>query len=406
MNLVSKKEFFALLSLLFIALAVSLVSTVSVFFEDPIKRYAGEVMKVCEDAAYTPSCYDREIPKLMDAYGISLEEAFQVTEIVQNKDSGYPYCHVLGHNLSAKEASKDLSKWSGVIAKCPEGQCSNGCLHGAFQERFRDENLSAEELEAVIPQLSDVCNDGSGRTFTELERGSCYHALGHLTMYVTKADPEESVELCDRIMAGGDFERRHLCYDGVFMQIFQPLEPEDFALIEDVAPETKQEALALCDAFSGLAHGSCMLESWPLFIDELKAPKGLSNFCEGFGNQASVDRCYYGLFYLMPVQFNFDKSRIVSFCDGIRDPYRGQCFAKAASRHIESDKKFVPEAVSYCRLAENRGVAEDCWREMLFYSRFALKRDSASFNQLCELLPGEWQEQCFDPTLENVILYE
>lgn len=403
---ISRKETTRIIILVLLLAVAAGFSALHVLSKDPIQRYADKVITICKDELYPPSCYDQEIPKLMDIYGIGLVEAFEVATIVQDRDDSYPYCHVLGHNLSAKEASKDLLNWTDVIAKCPSGKCSNGCLHGAFQERFRDENLSEEELAEIIPQLSEVCSDSIGRTFTGLERGSCYHALGHLAIYLTDADPKKSVELCDTVMVGDASDRRHLCYDGVFMQVFQPLEPEDFALIDDIAPQTKKDTYTFCDQFDGLERNSCRLEAWPLFIDEIKTPKGLSNFCDTFGEQSYIDGCYYGMFYLIPIQFNFDKNRIVSFCDSINEPYKEHCFSNTATRLLETDEKYILEAASYCLLAEDRGIGERCWKEMLFYSRFAFHKDSESFVQLCEQLPGDWKDKCFDPNLENVILYE
>src|SRR3989344_9661052 len=63
-------------------------------------KYADKIIKECADSTYRPGCYDKQIPKLMDY--ISMEDAFEVTAIVQNKDSSYPYCHVLAHELSAR----------------------------------------------------------------------------------------------------------------------------------------------------------------------------------------------------------------------------------------------------------------------------------------------------------------
>ncbi|MBX9765211.1 hypothetical protein K2X83_01060, partial [Patescibacteria group bacterium] len=123
---------------------ISEVISGNVFMPSPeknLERLAEKVIATCSKESYPPTCYDEEIPRLMDT-GLSMEEAFQVTTVIQNKVSDYFYCHVLGHNLSAKETAKDPSKWTEVVARCPVGMCSNGCLHGAAQERFRAESLS------------------------------------------------------------------------------------------------------------------------------------------------------------------------------------------------------------------------------------------------------------------------
>ena len=100
-----------------------------------LDKYATGIVKKCSSASYKPTCYEKEVPMLMDS--ISMEEAFQVTRIIQDLDKSYQYCHVLGHELSARETAKDPGKWKDIIPRCPSGLCSNGCIHGAFQERFR-----------------------------------------------------------------------------------------------------------------------------------------------------------------------------------------------------------------------------------------------------------------------------
>ncbi|MEZ4200780.1 MAG: hypothetical protein R3B69_04370 [Candidatus Paceibacterota bacterium] len=99
---------------------------------------------MCNRLRTGPKCYDEEIPKLMDA-GMSMEDAFAVTATIQDLDPSYQYCHVLGHELSAKETAKDPSRWKDVVARSPLGMCSNGGVHGAFQERFRVEHFDEDE---------------------------------------------------------------------------------------------------------------------------------------------------------------------------------------------------------------------------------------------------------------------
>ena len=195
-------------------------------------KYADDIIKLCAGERYHPACYDREIPKLMDF--ISMEEAFKVTKIVQSKDSAYPYCHVLGHELSAREVRKNPDNWKEVVTRCPAGMCSNGCIHGGFQERFRAESFTDEQIEIVKPDLAMICEKRGSWNPTGLEQASCYHAIGHLTMYLTDADIDKAIKICEFAAIkpnGRSFIQT--CTDGVFMQMFQPLEPEDFALIAE-----------------------------------------------------------------------------------------------------------------------------------------------------------------------------
>jgi hypothetical protein len=102
--------------------------------------FAKQIVAICKNKNHSNLCYEKEIPKLMDKpYSLSMENAFQVARQVQIADTSYNFCHVLGHKLSAKETKKDPTLWQQVIGRCPQGVCSNGCIHGAFQERFRTE---------------------------------------------------------------------------------------------------------------------------------------------------------------------------------------------------------------------------------------------------------------------------
>ena len=76
----------------------------------PLGKYAETVWQRCGSAQFTPSCYDEEIPRLMDEPArLSMEEAFAVTRIIQEKDPKYAYCHVLGHKpVTVHELAKPV----------------------------------------------------------------------------------------------------------------------------------------------------------------------------------------------------------------------------------------------------------------------------------------------------------
>ena len=356
-----------------------------------LEAYADRVIEECGDAGYRPSCYEKEIPELMDK--ISLEDAFKVTAIVQDKDVSYQYCHVLGHEISAREVRKNPEDWKDVVARCPSGMCSNGCLHGGFQEKFRVEYLPPEEIPKIKSDLIDLCEKRENWNPTGLEQASCYHALGHLTMYVVNADIPKAIELCEESALKPDGrDLRQLCFDGVFMQIFQPLEPEDFALIEGKQP-TKEGLPSFCGKYDGKRKASCLSESWPLFFNELKEPAGTVSFC-GMTEESERTRCYSVLFYVLTAQFNFDSEKIKNYCLGLPAEIRGQCFANAASRMIETDYRNVEKSVSLCSFAEQVNEGSKCFNELLFYSTYNFHTDSEAFLRLCNGLPDPWKETC------------
>ncbi|MBI3486150.1 hypothetical protein HY025_04395, partial [Candidatus Daviesbacteria bacterium] len=53
-----------------------------------LEEHANTVFTKCEKSIYHPSCFDVEIPKLMDSpTNLSMEESFAVTKIIQDKDT-------------------------------------------------------------------------------------------------------------------------------------------------------------------------------------------------------------------------------------------------------------------------------------------------------------------------------
>lgn len=358
-----------------------------------LEQYADRVVAECAESRYRPGCYDKQIPKLMSE--ISMEDAFKVTRIVQSKDSAYPYCHVLAHELSAIEVIKDPSNWKDVVSRCPSGTCSNGCIHGGFQERFRSEKFTDEKIEAIKPELSVLCETRDNWKPTRLEQASCYHALGHLTMYLTDADIKESIALCDEFSVKPDGRNfQHLCYDGAFMQIFQPLEPEDFSLIK--GKEVTRAALpSFCSQFKGEQFGSCKSESWPLFREDLKEPEGLVKFCSQT-IPSEVNRCYNALIYVLSSQFGLNSEKITAYCSGLPKTRQGQCFANGASRMIEVDYSNIEKAINLCNTANKYDKTDTCLKELLMYSSYNYHVGSPEFYNVCAAFPEPWKAKCLE----------
>lgn len=356
-----------------------------------LQKYAKEVLDKCKDEKYKPSCYDREIPRLMDF--ISMEDAFKVTSIIQDEDKNYPYCHVLGHKLSAREIQKDPSKWKEAVTRCPSGVCSNGCIHGGFQERFRAENFTDEEIIKIKPDLTDLCEARGNWQPTGLEQGSCYHALGHLTMYLTSADINKATQLCEEVSLKKDGRNfSQLCFDGAFMQIYQPLEPEDFALTR--GKEVKRETVdSFCANFDNKRKASCLSESWPLFGSEIQKPDGLVKFCSKEETHEQ-GRCFEGMLYVLTAQFNFDSQKIQQFCLGLPDSRQGGCFANSASRMIETDYRNIDKSVELCSGSQSDQNQAVCFAELLKYSTYNFHVGSDEFLKLCNSLPEGWKQKC------------
>lgn len=360
-----------------------------------LDQYADQILAKCGAAAHHQSCYDKEIPSLMDSPAkVTMEEAFEITRLVQEKDRSFPYCHVLGHNLSASEVKKDPSKWKDVLSRCPSGLCSNGCIHGGFQERFRAESFTEKEVEAVKPDLKTICEKRSNWNPTGLEQASCYHALGHLTMYITDAQINKSIKLCEEIAVKNDGRSfLQVCLDGVFMQIYQPLEPEDFALIKG-KEVTREQVDSFCAVYPGMAKASCLSESWPLYREAImNSPGELIRFCSK-EEKENQPRCYEGLFYVLTAQFNFDLERIKNYCSELPEDLEGKCFGSTASRMIETDYRNISKSFELCSSSQTNSNKDVCFEELVKYSAYNFHAGSEQFFELCNGLPQSWKTKC------------
>lgn len=359
--------------------------------DERMGRDAERILSVCRDGEFRPTCYDREIPKLMRRY--SMEDVFAVTKRIQEVDTSYAYCHVLGHALSATETKKDPERWQEVVARCPSGVCSNGCVHGAFQERFRRDVLTSEQITAIKPDLLNVCEARGNWHPTGMEQATCYHALGHLLMYITGADIAASVGFCDELAGPRDNrDFRNVCYDGVYMQMFQPLEPEDRALIRGREP-TRESVLELCNAATGAKRGSCVSESWPLYVGEMSDPAFVEAHC-GKLDKADQPRCHGALFYVLVVQLRFDLSKMRQYCESQSGALVGRCFGFTASRLVETDWANSQKAVAWCLGARDEKTREACFEALTQESAFQFPADSLELLTLCDALPGGWGKTC------------
>lgn len=368
------------------------------FFSKPpyrsLEELANKVKITCQDSKYRPTCYDNELSSLMESsYKLSMADTFKVSSLIVKEDSEYAFCHVLGHKLASIETRKNPSKWKEVIAQCPSGTCSNGCIHGAFQEKFRYEYLSSEQLDKIKDELGTICRRRPEWSPSGIEQGSCYHALGHLLMYVSNADLNKSVSLCKELAvneSGTSFST--ICLDGVFMQIFQPLEAEDYSLIRGKAP-TKDSLSTFCDNNDEEARASCWIESWPLLGDDLRTVSGINNLCSHLSGNKK-DRCYESMFYIMPVQFKLNLDKSFNFCQGFSTPLKGKCFAQVAQRLVQTDFNYIDKAVAFCARTAEYDAGETCFADLVSKNNFNFRPGSEQSKYLCSKLPEKWQPLC------------
>jgi hypothetical protein len=361
-----------------------------------LEEYATNVMTECSESDYAIGCYDREIPELMKY--ISMEKAFEVAALIQERDPQYGYCHVLGHNLSARETSKDISKWKDVITRCPQGICSNGCLHGAAQERFRNDVLDSDQIEYLKTELTGVCDDTNDQTLTGLERAECYHGLGHLTMYVTGADMNESAKICDKIAVDRTGEEyTSLCYEGLFMQLFQPLDTEDEVLVEGLGPQSVDEARPFCESFGNIdVVEACWSQVHPLYGPELSTPEGILKYCNQTSSEEAKIHCYSMSFWGEAQGTNYNQVELAALCEGMPEDIKGLCFGNMSNATIHGGFKNIEIAVGLCAKAISSNTTNGCYERILERATYNVPIKTDDFLRLCNSFPDGYKKRCLD----------
>lgn len=362
----------------------------------PLAVLADKVINSCEKSSNRQDCYNLKIPELTNS--VTMEDAFKVAGLVQSKDSSYAYLHVLAHKLSSREVAKNPKEWIDVLSRCPSsGIGSNGCLHGALQERFRSATFSDPQIEEIIPDLKIACEKRSSFNPTSLAQSVCYHGLGHLTVYLTDADFEKSIAICKKIAFkddGRDFSR--VCFEGLFMQLFQPLETEDIALVKDLGP-IKENLRSFCEKFIGIdVVEACYRQGWPLYKEEINTPKGVEAYCQKASSEGQINNCYQSMFYIVGQGNNFNTEKINDFCSQINKNLQGDCFSDASLSMVLENQNNGEKAVALCKEAGtiSTEAENNCFKALVNNAASNFDNRSAAYSDFCKLLPDSYRQEC------------
>lgn len=359
--------------------------------------YARQVLQTCATEGHKTSCYTREIPRLMKQDRLTMEDAFTITKHVQERDPQFLYCHVLGHELSFIESQRNRADWKNILSRCPLAMCNYGCLHGSLVEHFRGEILSDEEIARAIPDLSDVCEERENFTPTPLDKTMCYHALGHLSIYITDGDPARAIPICEQIATkpdGRDYTQT--CVEGVFMTVFQGIDPEDIALVADIKPEP-EDIPQFCSGY-GKYWVHCRRESYAMYLNELKEPSELVKFCSYATGEAMETDCYLTVLNIVAVNA-FERgggvTSVEKYCRQIPYERRDTCYAGVAMRLVQIDPRYyAPIASDVCALGETEGLTDECYNGVIQYAVFSFTRGDEAAAVYCSHLPDPWEARC------------
>lgn len=338
---------------------------------------AKRIIAACDNAPEKSTCYETEVPALYPTK--SIPELFTLVREIREKDRDYQFCHVLAHKLGEAIVAENPHGWIDAFALNPrDGLCSNGFLHGLVVGRFRNATLTAEEITAHLPDFTRACTNSS---WAHVDRAICMHGIGHLFVFITDADMHEAVRLCNAITrSASEFEK--VCLEGVFMQIFQTLEPEDEALIRslDTAP-TRETYRTFCRAFPSDAAGACMREAWSLFSDDLRSGRGIKEFCTGHPGDGDV-ACYETVATIIARLSLGEPERVARVCESF--PSSISCLGIYAQAILEEDRGRVADAVAVC---END---DSCRRHLAERAGFLLGNERGP---LCAML-SDVRDRC------------
>lgn len=337
------------------------------------------------------ACYEQIVPDLYSRF--SVPQLFQVVRLIRSLDPSYQYCHVLAHKIGNRAVAADPNAWLSVIPLNPaDGLCSNGFIHGVFEGRFGADVLDDATIERFLPQFKQACEPRENWHPSPLDQAVCYHGMGHLADFITDAHLPKALDFCARITPN---DYRRVCVQGVFMQIYQPLEPDDYALIERMPVKpTATTVRSFCAVFSDpMAHGSCLEESWPLFRDTILDGSGVKDFCSGQPNSEEEDQCYIAMSSIIGRTSLGSVERAVAACGQFPKTRQLTCYEFSAQAVLEEDLNDGGKAVQVCNRAG--GVfSQACIDSLVSRAAFTFGSNTQAFEGFCDDLSGTSRGAC------------
>ncbi len=354
------------------------------------------ILASCKTEQDRSSCYDRAVPLLLGR--LTMEQAFRVLERLQNADPAYLYCHVVAHKLSFAESARDPSRWKDVLTRCPSARCNYGCLHGSLMQRFQNEVLTDQQITEARADLRSVCESRPGFFPTQLDRSMCYHAMGHLAMFLTGADLDRASSVCYKLTDGLEgYDLLGTCLEGVFMTVFQGVEPEDFVLVIKIKPRP-EEVATFCGRQDDRERRACFRESYPLFANQMQTPEGGKAFCSYAWDEESREDCFRILITVLTTNWFSEKDgqeNLASYCRGIPPEYGERCYAWAATRLVQIDPiRQLTEAVAVCNRLAGFGDATPCFADLVAYADQSFHPEALDRTRYCQKLPHPWRDAC------------
>lgn len=354
------------------------------------------VVSLCREGTDHTVCYEREVPKLFPEY--SIPQLFDVVRNIRAVDHSYQFCHVLAHKLGEKVVEQDPDKWMQAMPLNPsDGLCSNGFTHGVVGGRFRANVLTDEALNTFRPDFRSACEPHDNWNPTPSIQATCYHGLGHLYVYITNAHLDKALELCEEtaVTPKGDFGQ--VCREGVFMQIYQPLEPDDFEMIEQmpIRPSTTT-VRQFCSSYSGNPkyEGACQRESWPFSRTGVMDGTGVEAFCSDSPNSDEELNCYRSAFSIIGRSSLGRGDAASRACARVPEVWQGVCITTVATTVLEENLNEGSAAIATCMQARSPSDAQTCLSQFADHAQFYFGSDPSARESFCRALPEPQRSTC------------
>jgi hypothetical protein len=335
-------------------------------------------------------CYESEVPALYPK--LSVSQIFDVVRQIRADDSSYQFCHVLAHKIGERVVAEDPDKWVDAIPlNPPDGYCSNGFIHGVIGGRFRAEVLDDATLQKFLPDFKRACEPHDGWNPSDLDKAVCYHGMGHLYDFITNANLNKALSLCGSTVPD---QFRRVCVEGVFMQIYQPLEPDDYALIAQMPVKpTKTTVRQFCATFKDPEYvGACLNESWPMH-DGMTDGTGVADFCSGQPNAELTDHCYQSAFSIMGRLLLAKPDDAAHACSVVPAARQELCYSVIADTILEEDRSDAGGAVAFCQRG-GAAVSNSCMAYLIQTAQFNFGTNTEEYTHFCAALPDTLQTSC------------
>lgn len=356
-----------------------------------IQPTSKEIVASCSGGDDHAACYETEVSALYP--NLSVARIFDVIREIRREDPSYQFCHVLAHKIGERVVAEDPNRWIDAIPLNPsDGLCSNGFIHGVVGGRFRAEVLDDATLQKLLPDFRRACEPRTGWQPSGLDQAICYHGLGHLYDFITNADLPKALDICTQTTTE---QYRRVCIEGVFMQIYQPLEPDDYLMIEQMPVKpTANTVRQFCAQYrSNPAYeGACLRESWPMHPG-MDDGTGVESFCSNQPNEDEGTACYQTATAIIGRQSLGNPEKAASACGQLPGTWQDMCFSTVAQAFLEENRTDASKAIEFCGRAQG-SLAERCISSLVGQAAFIFGRNKSEMKAFCAALPSEMRDQC------------